>query len=148
MSYRSAILAAASLVLFATALTGDRVVANSERIPPVIVQHPVTEQTAGDLLYYESDHRLEMGDKGEEAFDLSVKQPGCGEEALVFHDARLVYKERRFGEAKIVRRPTPGCFNCSPLTVAWYHEPTGFVAFQVHVYRKRLVGNCEVDGER
>jgi len=112
-------------------------------VPPQIHYKPVTPATAGDLLYYESEHSLSVGDKGEESFELSVKAPACNEEALVFHQARIVYKRRRFGEATIVRSPVSGCTSCSPLVVRWYHEPTGFLDFQVHVYRKRVAGSCD-----
>lgn len=115
---------------------------SSNIVPPQIVQQPVTPATAGDLLYYESAHDLDIGDKGEESFDLSVKAPACGEQALVFHQARVVYKRKRFGEARIAQSPTSGCTRCSPLVVRWYHEPTGHVDFQVHVYRKRVEGSC------
>lgn len=119
---------------------------NTHLVPQKNYQGPVTKATAPDLLFYESTHNLELGDKGNEAFDLSVARPQCGEEALVFHSAKLIYKRKRFGEARIVRTPPSGCFNCTPLVVDWYHEPTGYVDFQVHIYRKRVSGQCT--GER
>lgn len=115
---------------------------DNELVPQKIYRTAVTKSTAPGLLFYESTHDLDIGDKGSEAFDLSVARPRCGQEALVFHTAKLVYKRKRFGEARIVRSPPSGCFNCSPLVVDWYHEPTGFVDFQVHIYRKRVVGQC------
>lgn len=124
------------LLLITSTLRADRLV------PARVHQQPVTPATAGDLLYYESRHALSVGDKGEEAFDLSTSPPGCDEEALVFHEARIVYERRRFGEAAIVQSPPSGCVRCSPLIVRWYHEPTGFVDFQVHIYRKRVIGSC------
>ena len=136
---------ATAVALFVALILSVGIIADSGVVPTDIVDQPVNEATAGALLYFERDHRLSVGDKGEEHFDLSVDKPDCGEEALVFHDAQLVYKARRFGEAKIIERPQPGCFDCSPLTVRWYHEPTGFVSYQVHVYRKRVVDECPVD---
>ncbi|MFK7975506.1 MAG: hypothetical protein AB8C02_05185 [Halioglobus sp.] len=117
--------------------------ASSNTLVPSKIHHgPVTKATAPDLLFYESSHSLNIGDKGKEAFNLSVVKPACGQEALVFHSARLVYKRKRFGEARIVRSPPSGCFNCPPLEIDWYHEPTGYVDFQVHIYRKRVSGQC------
>ncbi len=117
--------------------------AEGRLVPPQELAGPVTPATAGDLLYYESSHSLSVGDKGEESFDLSIAPPACGERALVFEKASIVYKKRRFGEAKIVQQPLPGCLQCSPLVVRWYHEPTGFVDFQVHIYRRERLGVCE-----
>lgn len=114
----------------------------NDLVPTRIYHGPVTAKNAPDLLFYESTHNLNVGDKGQESFNLSVQRPACGQQALVFHRARLVYKRQRFGAAKITRSPPSGCFDCPPLIVDWYHEPTGYVDFQVHIYRKMVQGYC------
>lgn len=111
-------------------------------VPPQPVNRPVSSGMARDLLYFEETHALSVGDKGEDRFDISTRAPACGATALVFDHAKIVYKRQRFGEAKIVNRPPVGCLRCPPLLVRWYHEPTGHLDYQVHVYRRRIKGDC------
>lgn len=113
-----------------------------ELVPPHPVNRPVSPGLVPDLLYFEKTHSLNVGDKGEDRFDISTKMPACGATALVFDYAQIVYKRQRFGEAKIINRPPAGCLRCPPLVVRWYHEPTGHLDYQVHVYRRRIEGNC------
>jgi len=111
-------------------------------VPPQPVDRPVSPGMVRDLLYFERTHSLSVGDKGEDRFDVGVTPPACGVTALVFDHARIVYKQRRFGEAKVISKPPSGCILCSPLVVRWYHEPTGYLEYQVHVYRRRITGDC------
>jgi len=115
-----------------------------ELVPSRPFEHPVHPGNAAGLLYFERKHSLSVGDKGEERFDVSTKPPACGATALVFDHARVVYKRKRFGEAKIISSPAAGCINCSPLVIRWYHEPTGYLDYQVHVYRRRISGKCSL----
>ncbi len=113
-----------------------------ELVPAKTIDRPVTPGMARGLLYFEREHRLSVGDKGEDFFDVSSPQPACGATALVFDHARIIYKNRRFGKAEIVKKPRAGCLRCSPLVVRWYHEPTGYLEYQLHVYRRRISGQC------
>ena len=112
-------------------------------VPPRSIDHPVTPGMVPDLLFFERKHDLKVGDRGEDIFDVRTSRPACGETVLAFDHARIIYKHQRFGEAEIVRSPPAGCTaSCSPLVVRWYHEPTGSLIYQVHVYRKRIAGKC------
>ena len=124
---------------------GDDRQAAGELVPAIPLDQPVTAATAGELLYFEADHALSVGDKGEDHYGVSTRPPACGATALVFDHARIVYVRRRFGEARIVSSPPAGCTYCAPLVVRWYHEPTGYLGYQVHVYRRRVEGRCPGD---
>jgi hypothetical protein len=109
---------------------------------------PATELTQprqpppSDLLTLSKRSDLKVGASGEEQLDVSSAPPACGKEAMLFDHARVVFAKRRFGDAQIVTLPKPGCTQCDPLSVRWYHEPTGHIDFQVHVYRRRVAGIC------
>jgi len=112
-------------------------------VPAKTVDRPVAPGATRGLLYFEREHRLNVGDRGNDYFDVSTPAPACGNTALVFDHARIVYKNRRFGKAGVVKKPAVGCLRCSPLVVGWYHEPTGYLVYQVHVYRRRIAGQCD-----
>jgi len=95
-----------------------------------------------DLIYFERSHSLSVGDKGEETFDVSSPSPACGTTGLAFDHARVIYRRQRFGEAIIVSTPAAGCTHCQPLVVRWFHEPTGYLSYQLHIYRRTIAGNC------
>lgn len=84
-----------------------------------------------------------VGDKGELTFDVSVPvdQARCGQ-VWAFDHAELEIIANRFGDAQFVALPEPGCTDCSPGVVRWFHEPTGYLTFEVHVYRKQLHKPC------
>jgi hypothetical protein len=104
---------------------------------------PVPAGIQSDVLLFDHQSNLAVGDKGERTFDVSSTPPACGQLAEVFDHAQLVHGKRRFGEAQIVASPPAGCVRCSPLQVRWYHEPTGRLHFQVHVYRRLVEGVCK-----
>jgi hypothetical protein len=89
-------------------------------------------------------HRSEakVGDTGEKQLDVAAALPSCGARAPVFERAEIKHLRRRFGEAQIVAAPPPGCTSCQPLTVRWYHEPTGYLEFRVDAYRRWVEGVC------
>lgn len=94
--------------------------------------------------YLKMESRLIVGDKGELTFDVSLPedQPRCG--ALwVFDHVDLEILDSRFGDAQFVTLPEPGCWDCSEGTVRWFHEPTGYLSFEVHVYRRQMHLPCE-----
>ncbi len=113
-----------------------------QSVPAKKIRRPVTPGSRGDLLVFERKYKLSVGDKGEDAFDVSTQTPGCGKTGLVYDSANIVYGSTRFGEAQIVATPKPGCTRCQPLKVRRYHEPTGKLHFQVHVYRRLIEGIC------
>lgn len=86
-----------------------------------------------------------VGNKGEEHLDVSVQAP-CGESALLFDHAELVVRRNRFGDAQFVGLPQPGCVHCAPVSVRWFHEPTGYLSFEIHVYRRMEVVLCPANG--
>ncbi len=131
-----------ALGLILTPAYGEAGVRGGELVPPKEIKRWVRPGTVPGLLYFERKHSLSVGDKGEERFDVSTTPPRCGATALVFDHARIVYKRKRFGEARIMQQPRAGCTRCSPLFVRWYHEPTGYLEYQVHVYRRRIEGKC------
>ncbi len=103
---------------------------------------PVPSGSVQGLLMFEKKSKLTVGDKGEESYKVNTPAPTCNNSALIFDRAELVQKGR-FGEAKIISSPNPECTNCGPLKVRWYHEPTGNLEFQVHVYRREVQGICQ-----
>lgn len=83
-----------------------------------------------------------VGDAGEKQLDVAVPIPSCGVRAPVFERAEIKHLRRRFGEAQIVAAPPAGCTGCTPLTIRWYHEPTGYLEFRVDAYRRWVEGVC------
>ena len=84
---------------------------------------------------------VSVGNKGEEALDVGIDAV-CGEPAWVFDRAELVVTRNRFGDVQFTSLPRPGCTDCEPLTLRWYHEPTGYLTFEVHVYRRLEIPPC------
>ncbi len=111
-------------------------------VPRPVLDGPVESDWLRPGSFVERHHDLAVGDKGEERFEVGAPAPACGKRAALFDHARIVYVERRFGEARIVASPPPGCSTCPPLTVRWYHEPTGRLTYQLHVYRRLVEGAC------
>ncbi|NJN46541.1 MAG: hypothetical protein HC808_08740 [Candidatus Competibacteraceae bacterium] len=106
-------------------------------------RRPLPAKAKSDVLLFDHQSSLAVGDKGERTLDVSGSPPACNQSGQVFDHAQLVYGKRRFGEAQIVAAPPSGCDRCSPLRVRWYHEPTGRLHFQVHVYRRIVEGVCK-----
>ena len=95
-----------------------------------------------NLLMFEKKSDLAVGDKGEESYNVNSSLPACNNTGFIFEHAELVQKGR-FGEARIISTPNSGCTSCSPLKVRWYHEPTGNLDYQVHVFRRQVQGICQ-----
>lgn len=112
-------------------------------VPKRKLNRTVKKNSVADLLMFEHQSNLSVGDKGEERYDVNQPEAACGQPGYVFDSAELVQgSNTRFGEAKIVGLPQPGCSRCQPVKVRWYHEPTGKLHFQVHVYRRLVNGIC------
>lgn len=96
----------------------------------------------------EAPHRFEhtsldkMGATGLQQYDISVASPSCDRPAAVFDHARVVVVRQRFGAAQVIATPPRGCARCDPIQVRWYHEPTGYLVFQLHVYRRWIEEPC------
>jgi hypothetical protein len=91
--------------------------------------------------YFTLDSSVSVGSRGEETIDVSVAA-ACGEPVWVFHRAELFVKRNRFGDVQFVGLPMPGCVTCEPVRLRWFHEPTGFLSFEVHVYRRLELIAC------
>jgi len=112
-------------------------------VPAKKIKRIVKPNSVPDLLLFEHHSKLSVGDKGEERYDVSQAAPACGQKGYVFDSADLIQgRDTRFGEAKFVGLPKVGCSRCQPIRVRWYHEPTGKLHFQVHVYRREIEGIC------
>jgi hypothetical protein len=85
---------------------------------------------------------LKVGNRDEEHIDVSAPAPACGQRAWLFERAQLMHVRQRFGEAQITSQPNSGCSACAPLTVRWYHEPTGHLQFRVTITRREVAGLC------
>ena len=120
----------------------QRVQLHRKIIPPRELQQPVPDALLDTLHYFERQHHLDLGNKGEDSFDVSVSPPNCGEYAQVFEQARIVYAQQRFAQAQVVASPVAGCMKCGPVKVSWYNEPTGKLTYQLHVYRRLVSGVC------
>ena len=81
------------------------------------------------------ESNVRVGNKGEEVANVSTPLR-CGEN-WVYDHAELVVTRNRFGAVEFTQLPTKGCFRCEPLRVRWYHEPTGYLTFDVIVYRHK-----------
>jgi len=92
--------------------------------------------------YWEVDSALPVGNKGEELLDVSVPER-CGVRLWAFDHAELHIDRNRYGGAQFVNLPRPGCLQCDPLVVRWYHEPTGHLSFEVRVYRRAVLLPCD-----
>ncbi len=117
-------------------------------VPVQELRRPVRPGRHKDLRIYEFNHNVTIGGKGEDRIDASSPPPACGATSSVFDHARVVYAKRRFGEAQIASLPEPGCTRCAPLKIRWYHEPTGRVRYQVHIYQRVVSGVCEALRQR
>lgn len=91
--------------------------------------------------YFTVESTRSVGNKGEELLDVSVAAE-CGQPALLFERAELVVQRNRFGDVQFVGLPKPGCVQCEPVALRWFHEPTGYLSFHVNVYRRREVVPC------
>ena len=121
----------------------------SKIVPPRKPNSIVKTGSIPDLLLFEHRSNLSVGDKGEERYDVSSPVPACGDTGYVFDSANLVIgRNTRFGEAKIVSMPKEGCQRCQAIRVRWYHEPTGKLHYQVHVYRRLIEGICPAQVRR
>lgn len=119
------------------------------QIPKRRLKTTVRPGSMPDLLLFEHRSNLTVGDKGEQQYDVSQLAPRCGQTGYVFDSANLVYgRDTRFGEAKFVALPHAGCSRCRPIRVRWYHEPTGKLHYQVHVYRREIEGICPAQVRR
>ncbi len=91
--------------------------------------------------YFTVESTRSVGNQGEERLDVSV-DAACGQPALLFDHAELVVQRNRFGDVQFVGLPQPGCARCAPVTLRWFHEPTGYLSFHVNVYRRWEVVPC------
>ncbi len=87
-------------------------------------------------------HADPFGGSGKDQFNVSSKLAACGKQEKRFHRAELVINNQRFGKARIIQQPTMGCKNCQPIKVEWYHEPTGFIEYQLLVQKRIIDGIC------
>lgn len=110
----------------------------------------ISTATIGDVTldpktpYFVLESSVSVGSKGEEVLDVSV-EADCGEAAWVFHRAELVVSRNRFGDVQFVGLPAPGCVRCAPVALRWFHEPTGYLSFQVDVYRRLEIVSCPIE---
>lgn len=117
------------------------------KIKPILVParkltQLVPKGSIPDLLLFEKKSDLAVGNKGEETYNVNSTLPSCNNTGFIFEHAELIQKGR-FGEAKIISSPDPGCTKCGPVKIRWYHEPTGNLEYQVHVYRRKVQGICQ-----
>jgi hypothetical protein len=91
--------------------------------------------------YFSLESSVSVGGKGEESLDVSV-DADCGEPAWLFDRAELVVRRNRFGDVQFVGLPRPACVKCAPVQLRWFHEPTGYLSFEVNVYRRLEIASC------
>jgi hypothetical protein len=111
--------------------------------PPVeSAAHPVRPDERSP--YFSHRSNLLVGEKGEQALDVSIPQSRCGDAAWAFDRAELIIESARFGHAQMVQIPESGCVVCRPLVVRWFHEPTGHLQFSIEVFRRQIRVECPV----
>lgn len=87
-------------------------------------------------------HMLRVGDKGEDVFKIPGGKLACNKPTALFNRSELRIVERRFADASIIKRPSPGCEQCSPVVVRWYNEPTGRLKYELRIYTRTVEGIC------
>ena len=87
-----------------------------------------------------------LGAIGKETADVSTIER-CDVAQWRFDHAELVMHDNRFGLAAITNKPDAGCSRCEPLEVRWFHEPTGYISFSIHVHRRLYAASCASSGE-
>ncbi len=123
--------------------------------PPALLAAPAQPQISNDqgtrlddrTPFFEHQSDIDVGDKGEITLQVGSNPEYCQTPAWVFDHAELVVTDSRFADAQMVQIPESGCFECSPLVVRWFHEPTGRVAFHVNVYRRLAPVECPQRGK-
>jgi len=104
----------------------------------------VSTSAQPDLQIFEYKSQDALGEKGKLYFDVSQPSPACLQSGYLFHDAALLMGNRtRFGQAQIIKKPEKDCATCTPLTVKYFFEPTGYLHLQIHVYRRKIQGICQ-----
>lgn len=102
------------------------------------------KQTKPDNFYtYNFTHNDKFGGKGSESVNPSTTQAQCNQSSFIFDHAKLKFKKQRFGNARILTMPKPGCVKCSPIKIQWYHEPTGVLDYSVIIQRRKVYGICK-----
>ncbi len=112
-------------------------------VQPAAAPHPellVRPDVKDPYLRVESDKLV--GNQGEEQFDVSIAgQAACGD-LWLFDHAELDIIRNRFSDVQFVQIPPAGCTRCEPVRVRWYHEPTGYLTFDVRVFRRLVKTAC------
>ena len=81
-------------------------------------------------------HGASSGGKGKDVITLKKPKVAATNACAVFADASVEYRKRRFGEAKIEKKPAKGCNPAKQtckLTVDWRHAPAGRLNYRVKV---------------
>lgn len=81
-------------------------------------------------------HGASSGGKGKDVITLKKPKAVAANACAVFADASVEYRKRRFGEAKIEKKPAKGCNpakQACKLTVDWRHAPAGRLNYRVKV---------------
>lgn len=117
---------------------------NVLRQPPTRPHKFTTANNRDAAILFSKKYKLTIGGKGTDQFDVSQAPARCGSSAMVFDSAYVFLGPRtRFGEARLISTPRPGCTKCRPLKVGYYWEPTGRLEYQVHVMQRKIDGICE-----
>ena len=81
-------------------------------------------------------HEASSGGKGKDVFTLKKPKEVEATDCVVFIDAIFEYQKRRFGEAKIEKKPAKACNpakQACKLTVDWRHAPAGRLHYRVKI---------------
>lgn len=81
-------------------------------------------------------HKDSSGGQGEDVFALKKPEKLPAKACVAFVDASVEYQKRRFGKAKIEKKPAKGCDPAKAvckLTVGWNHAPAGALSYQLNV---------------
>jgi len=106
------------------------------------IHNNVMQTQAKGVITFDRQHNDSLGGKGIDTFSLSSIVPSCNKLSLVFDQAQLIYKMKRFSGATLKKTPKAGCAQCSPLLVQWLNEPTGKLEYQLQAYQREVQGIC------
>lgn len=119
-----------------------RTATNMTKPQKITISPNLISSTVDKKHLHTKSHQDPFGGKGTDIIKISSKEPTCNHKKEVFHHAQILILKKRFGNARIERIPTSACLKCKPLKIRWYHEPTGYISYQIQIQRREIEGVC------
>ena len=131
------------MVKTAQGITKSKAFTIKPQLKPVKLRNkPASRSQVDKTTLFTQEHKDPFGGKGIDLYKIVNHPATCGSKGELFHDAKIIFGKKRFGEARIEQKPKPGCSKCTPVKVRWFHEPTGSVNYQLEIQRRIVHGVC------